>query len=189
MSPSRKRTLAGLFAAVVIAVATWYFQGDSGGTSTQPTSPPTSVATEAASDQPTYTPEPTDPATAVPTDESGGDQSTYQPTDGSSPADSSGDVDPDSGLPWIQESELPPEGQHTLELIDAGGPYPYPGKDDTTFTNIEGLLPAQGEGYYKEYTVETPGSPDRGARRIVAGSGGEFYYTDDHYRSFRRIAR
>jgi ribonuclease T1 len=51
------------------------------------------------------------------------------------------------------------------------------------------LLPAQGEGYYKEYTVETPGSPDRGARRIVAGSGGEFYYTDDHYRSFRRIAR
>jgi ribonuclease T1 len=175
MSPSRKRTLAGLLVAIVAAVATWYFQGASGGSSTGPTAPPTSVATEAASDEPTYTPEPTELATD-------------QPTDGASSAPS-GDVDPGSGLPWIQESELPPEGQHTLELIDAGGPYPYPGKDDTTFTNVEGLLPAQGEGYYKEYTVETPGSPDRGARRIVAGSGGEFYYTDDHYRSFRRIAR
>ena len=163
MSPSRKRTLAGLLVAVLAAVVTWYFQGDGGGSSNEPTSPSTSVATEAASDEPT--------------------------DDASSPIDSSGDVDAESGLPWIQESELPPEGQHTLELIDAGGPYPYPGKDDTTFTNVEGLLPAQGEGYYREYTVETPGSPDRGARRIVAGSGGEFYYTDDHYRSFRRIAR
>jgi ribonuclease T1 len=98
-------------------------------------------------------------------------------------------IDAVSGLPWIQQSELPPEALRTLQEIDDGGPYDYPGKDDTTFTNAEGLLPDHESGYYREYTVETPGSPDRGARRIVTGDGGEFYYTDDHYRSFRRIAR
>ena len=101
----------------------------------------------------------------------------------------SGDVDPDSGLPWIALADLPPEALETLDDIDNGGPYDYPGKDDTTFTNAEGLLPDHESGYYREYTVETPGSPDRGARRIVTGDGGEFYYTDDHYESFRRIAR
>jgi ribonuclease T1 len=103
--------------------------------------------------------------------------------------DQTGDVDPDSGLPWIAESELPPEALDTLKDIDNGGPYAYPGRDDTTFTNREGLLPDHESGYYREYTVETPGSDDRGARRIIRGEGGEFYYTDDHYDSFRRIAR
>ncbi|MCA9982332.1 MAG: ribonuclease, partial [Anaerolineales bacterium] len=60
-------------------------------------------------------------------------------------------------------------------------------KDGSTFQNREGLLPSQPRGYYREYTVETPGSRDRGARRIVAGEGGEFYYTADHYASFARI--
>jgi ribonuclease T1 len=99
------------------------------------------------------------------------------------------DVDPDSGLSWIAESELPPEALDTLKVIDNGGPYAYPGRDDTTFTNREGLLPDHESGYYREYTVETPGSDDRGARRIIRGDGGELYYTDDHYDSFRRIAR
>ena len=76
--------------------------------------------------------------------------------------------------------------QQTLALIYAGGPFPYR-QDGTVFSNREHLLPAEAHGYYHEYTVPTPGSPDRGARRIVMGSQGEAYYTDDHYRSFWRI--
>ena len=83
---------------------------------------------------------------------------------------------------------LPPEARQTLRLIAAGGPFPYD-RDGATFQNRERRLPAQSPGYYREYTVMTPGSSDRGARRIVSGGSPpvEFYYTDDHYRSFRRI--
>lgn len=83
---------------------------------------------------------------------------------------------------------LPAEARQTLRLIEAGGPFPYD-RDGTHFQNREGRLPAQPVGYYREYTVRTPGAPDRGARRIVSGGNPpvEFYYTDDHYRSFRRI--
>lgn len=73
-----------------------------------------------------------------------------------------------------------------LARIAAGDPSPY-SEDGSTFQNREGLLPDEPLGYYREYTVETPGSPDRGARRLVIGSGGETYYTDDHYVSFERI--
>jgi len=83
---------------------------------------------------------------------------------------------------------LPAEARRTLRLIAAGGPFPYD-RDGATFQNRERRLPAQAPGYYREYTVTTPGSSDRGARRIVSGGSPpvEFYYTDDHYRSFRRI--
>jgi ribonuclease T1 len=100
-----------------------------------------------------------------------------------------GDTDPESGLPWILEDELPVEGRATLALIDQGGPFPYPDKDGSTFGNFEGLLPDHPRGYYAEYTVVTPGSSDRGARRIITGDGGEYYWTEDHYASFARIAR
>lgn len=86
----------------------------------------------------------------------------------------------------IAIDQLPDEARATLQLITEGGPFPYP-KDGTTFGNRERLLPRRERGYYHEYTVETPGSSDRGARRIVTGSQGEHYYTDDHYQSFRRI--
>lgn len=85
----------------------------------------------------------------------------------------------------IPVAQLPPEGRATLALIKQGGPFPY-AKDGTTFGNREGLLPQQPRGYYKEYTVTTPGLSHRGARRIVAG-GNVYWYTADHYRSFRRI--
>jgi ribonuclease T1 len=101
----------------------------------------------------------------------------------------SGDIDPVSGLPWILEEELPIEAQATLALIDQGGPFPFPDKDGSTFGNFEGLLPDHQAGYYHEYTVVTPGSQDRGARRIVTGGAGEFYWTEDHYNSFERISR
>ena len=81
---------------------------------------------------------------------------------------------------------LPSEARQTVDLIRRGGPYPL-AQDDSTFGNREGFLPQRARGYYREYTVTTPGTADRGARRIVTGEGGEYYYTDDHYRSFRRI--
>jgi ribonuclease T1 len=86
----------------------------------------------------------------------------------------------------ISLSTLPLEAQQTIRLVKAGGPFPYQ-RDGAVFGNREGLLPKRERGYYREYTVRTPGARDRGTRRIVVGRGGEYYYTDDHYRSFRRI--
>jgi ribonuclease T1 len=94
----------------------------------------------------------------------------------------------------VRIDELPVEARQTLEQIRRGGPYEYR-KDGAVFGNREKRLPARPRGYYTEYTVKTPYSRDRGARRIVAGRGaernpatsGEYYYTDDHYNSFRRI--
>jgi guanyl-specific ribonuclease Sa len=85
-------------------------------------------------------------------------------------------------------SFLPPEAVATLELIERGGPFPYD-RDGTVFQNRERRLPDETRGFYREYTVVTPGSPDRGARRIVTGGNPPqvYYYTDDHYRSFRRV--
>ncbi|GGS41629.1 ribonuclease domain-containing protein [Actinokineospora fastidiosa] len=91
---------------------------------------------------------------------------------------------PESGLPVVALSALPAEAAETWELIRRGGPFPHPDRDGSTFGNREGLLPERERGYYKEYTVPTPGSPDRGARRLVTGSAEELYYTDDHYESF-----
>jgi ribonuclease T1 len=82
--------------------------------------------------------------------------------------------------------QLPPEARQTLLLIKRGGPFPYK-RDGVTFGNFERILPKKPRGYYHEYTVPTPGERTRGARRIVTGREDEFYYTDDHYRSFRRI--
>ena len=92
-------------------------------------------------------------------------------------------------LPAIGEittAQLPKEARATLALIRKGGPYPY-ARDGAIFGNREKILPAQRRGYYREYTVKTPGVRSRGARRIVAGRGGEFYYTEDHYNPFMRI--
>ena len=96
--------------------------------------------------------------------------------------------EPDGGLPTVQLADLPPEAARTLELIDAGGPFPED-RDGITFENREDLLPDQPMGYYREYTVPTPGVDGRGARRIVTGEADELYWTDDHYASFSRIER
>ena len=90
----------------------------------------------------------------------------------------------------IALAELPRQGRETYELIRQGGPFPYD-KDGTVFGNRERLLPAEKRGFYREYTVRTPGSRDRGARRIVCGgpktAPHACYYTADHYASFRKI--
>jgi guanyl-specific ribonuclease Sa len=83
---------------------------------------------------------------------------------------------------------MPPEAVATLEQIERGGPFPYD-RDGSVFQNRERRLPGQPRGYYREYTVATPGASDRGARRIVTGGQPPevYYYTDDHYRTFRRV--
>jgi len=84
--------------------------------------------------------------------------------------------------------ELPSEARTTLQLIEKGGPFPYP-RDGAVFGNFERRLPVKKRGYYREFTVPTPGRRNRGARRIVVGENGEFYYTEDHYRTFRKIGK
>lgn len=91
----------------------------------------------------------------------------------------------------IAQADLPPQAQAVLQRIRQGGPFPFE-KDGTVFFNRERLLPPQKRGYYREYTVPTPGVPGRGARRIVCGGWtptepDACYYTADHYASFRRI--
>ena len=101
-------------------------------------------------------------------------------------------ADPEAGaLTQVSLASLPAQAQTTHQLILAGGPFPYP-KDGTVFGNRERILPAKPRGYYREYTVKTPGSRDRGARRIVCGGKpptqpDTCFYTDDHYASFKRI--
>lgn len=93
----------------------------------------------------------------------------------------------------LSATELPSQGREVLARIREGGPFAFPKKDGTTFSNREKRLPALPRGAYKEYTVPTPGSRDRGARRIVCSGNirstkdSICYYTDDHYASFRRI--
>lgn len=96
----------------------------------------------------------------------------------------------DSELPSIAFVQLPPEAQQMMRLIERGGPYPNT-RDGIVFGNYQKLLPQQRRGYYHEFTVATPGARNRGARRIVTGGTGnppqEYFYSDDHYASFKRI--
>jgi ribonuclease T1 len=86
----------------------------------------------------------------------------------------------------VHAADLPKEARQTLGLIKQGGPFPY-SRDGVVFANREGRLPRAPRGTYREYTVQTPGSRDRGARRIIAAGSNQFWYSADHYRSFRRI--
>ena len=90
----------------------------------------------------------------------------------------------------VDAAELPAQAKQTLDLIRRNGPFPYD-RDGVVFGNRERALPSQPRGYYHEFTVRTPGSRGRGARRIVCGepvvTTRECYYSDDHYRTFRRI--
>jgi ribonuclease T1 len=92
----------------------------------------------------------------------------------------------DAAIDTVSVADLPREARQTLALIKEGGPFPYE-RDGIVFGNFEKRLPPQARGYYREYTVKSPWRRDRGPRRIVAGERGEYFYTDDHYRTFRRI--
>lgn len=99
-----------------------------------------------------------------------------------------GQDQPRTGIKEIAIEELPSEARTTLRLIEKGGPFPYQ-RDGALFGNFERRLPIKKRGYYREFTVPTPGRRDRGARRIVAGENGDCYYTEDHYRTFRKIRK
>ena len=90
------------------------------------------------------------------------------------------------GFPVITLAELPIEARDTLRAIRQGGPFAYQ-RDGVVFSNFERMLPKRPRGYYHEYTVKTPGVRNRGARRIISGAADEYYYTADHYKTFRRI--
>lgn len=90
--------------------------------------------------------------------------------------------------------KLPAQAWDTVARVEHGGPYPYPDNDDKRFGNYEGALPKQKSGYYREYTVDTPGVNHRGARRLVTGGGSdgsvdEWFYTGDHYETFCEISK
>ena len=92
-----------------------------------------------------------------------------------------------TGIRTIPLTQLPPEAKTTINLIQRGGPFPYPQKDGTVFSNFEKRLPVAARGYYREYTVPTPGARNRGARRIIASQRLDYYYTGDHYATFALI--
>lgn len=91
-----------------------------------------------------------------------------------------------SGLPVITPAGLPAEARDTLRAIRQGGPFAY-SRDGAVFGNYERILPKQPRGYYHEYTVKTPGASNRGVRRIISGEVNEYYYTANHYQTFKRI--
>ncbi|MER6396513.1 ribonuclease [Kitasatospora sp. NPDC059973] len=108
------------------------------------------------------------------------------PPAGTTPAPPGGWVPTDPALADVCRTKLPAQAVDTLGLIAKGGPYPYR-SDGIVFENRENRLPRKASGYYHEYTVVTPGSGDRGARRVVTGGTGEQYWTADHYGSFQEI--
>ncbi len=122
----------------------------------------------------------------LPTDSESPDDGGAGPAFPTAVAPSRPESDAASGLPIVTLAELPPEAAETVALIEAGGPFPY-ADDGETFLNSAGLLPQREQGYYRVYTVDSPGSVVPTSRRIVTGSDGELYWTDDLYTSFMRI--
>ena len=106
----------------------------------------------------------------------------------SAPASPSVSSPAPGGLRTVPLTALPSQVAATVRLVRDGGPFPYPRNDGVVFHNAERHLPAEPDGWYHEYTVPTPGSPDRGARRLVVGRDGRYFYTGDHYGSFVVVA-
>lgn len=214
------RPVAIVLMVLVVGLLVWFTLGDGGGgeTPTDPSGP--TVTQDSPTPQPTV-PEPTDtsdpadePSQEFETFEGRADETDADGTDTDGTAagldeqsqdeasgsayqeESAGPAGTDTrdwdGIDACDDGDLPRELGPVTEDVEAGGPFEYPGKDGSTFFNRERLLPDESRGYYREYTVDTPGSRDRGARRIVTG-GGEtdpevWYYTDDHYESFCEFA-
>lgn len=112
---------------------------------------------------------------------------TRAPTTSTRPKRTTTTTTPADGLAVIKESALNTQAADTLVAIRAGGPFDFPRNDGVVYHNLNRVLPRQRDGYYREYTVRTPGASNRGARRLVTGAVGELYYTSDHYQTFWRV--
>ena len=121
-------------------------------------------------------------ATPAPSSRTSASPTAASPTPSSPTPSSPTPASPLERLDAVERAQL----EKTVALIEKGGPFPYP-KDGTVFSNRERRLPAKPRGYYREYSVPTPGAKNRGARRVVRGSDGETWYTRDHYETFMRI--
>lgn len=189
------RSKWGALLAIVLVVAVWWFTSPGTSEDEDAASTTSSESTRSADVVPSAAPQATDTATAsarpsmgataAPPRSSVSARPSARP---SAPATSAPRKD-SHGFVWVEAAALPDPAGAVLAAIDAGGPFEYTPKDGAVFGNFEGLLPKRERGYYREYTVETPGVNHRGARRIVTGRSGEFYWTDDHYSSFERIRR
>ena len=152
--------------------------------------PPSPRATGAAAARPatsaaTARPNATSPAPTQPP-ATGAPQPTKPQRSTAAPQPTAQPARPIKGFDSATADELPEQARQTLARIARGGPFPHR-QDGAVFQNRERLLPRQPSGYYHEYTVETPGSDDRGARRIITGAAGEIFYTEDHYASFIQV--
>ncbi|MFJ1790778.1 ribonuclease [Kitasatospora griseola] len=165
---SRNRLISLIVLVVAGLVATVVALLDGGGGTGSPSAvkSPSAPAATATRSGATSAPKPSAPAKS-PTD-----LPTWVPTN--------------TALADVCRSKLPAQALDTLGLIAKGGPYPYR-SDGIVFENRESRLPRQRNGYYHEFTVVTPGSDDRGTRRVVTGGAGEQYWTADHYASFQEI--
>ncbi len=166
--------IAGLLAVAVIGV----LLAGRGGGPADSTAPSTS-STRAARPTTTTTPRSSTSSTKASSSRQRSTTTTNRPT--------TFGTDPLSGLRLVAEASLNRQASDTLRAIRNGGPFRFPRNDGVTYFNNNRVLPSRRRGYYREYTVVTPGASNRGARRIVTGADGELYYTDDHYDTFVRI--
>ncbi|MDH6574846.1 ribonuclease domain-containing protein [Kitasatospora sp. MAP5-34] len=166
---SRNRLIA-VVAVVLCAIAAVVAFGLLGGTKSSSTKPSSTKSTSHAAG----------PATMS----AGKPGSTVKPSAPARPSGAGAPAHP--GIADVCRSKLPSQARDTLALVDKGGPYPYR-TDGIVFENRENRLPKQSTGYYHEFTVVTPGSGDRGTRRVVTGTAGEEYWTGDHYSTFQAI--
>lgn len=181
------RSVRAVLAAVALLLGVALVAGCSSGSASSAPSANPAVPTDP-------TPTVTDPTPIGPTSPTSPSASPTPPSE--TPPSSSPSNFPDSDLlapsvpttklKTITIAQLPAEARSTLQTIKDGGPFPYP-NDGVIFENREKRLPKQGFGFYHEYTVKTPGSSDRGARRIVTGADGSRFWTADHYQTFREV--
>jgi ribonuclease T1 len=180
-APQRRKLgliIGGCTALVIVAVAFFLVGRSSGSPSGSKNTTTKSASTQAAPKSSSKT--------STPADDSSNSNPPKSATTLVAVAPAGGANAGMSGLEIVKAASLPPEARTTLKLIDSKGPYPY-SRDGVVYNNLEKILPKQAKGYYHEYTVVTPGSKDRGARRVIAGGKGERFYTDDHYASFKEV--
>ncbi|MBD0673360.1 ribonuclease [Streptomyces sp. CBMA156] len=175
MTNRRNPLVAVAVLILALLAGAGYLLTDTGSSHPKAAASPTAAATAGASTSGSAAPKPSAPKPSPP---AGGV--------GTAPAPAGTWVPTDPAMADVCRTKLPSQAVETLTLIAKGGPYPY-NRDGIVFENRESRLPRKGGDYYHEYTVVTPGSNDRGTRRVVTGTSGEQYWSADHYATFQEI--